>query len=263
MSPWSLPTGDVGTPWPKPDRHVPFPSNSWPKSSIARSRGRRAIGLPARSSSAGRSGRGPGRVLAECPAAGCPGVGRVVAAGGPRGLGLGPRRAISNASESAAWRRSWKSPASGTRRGRSNRCWCRWPRRPRDLLKADRASIFLWDRANHCLIGRPALGVKGGELRVADDRGVVGRVLQSGQPVRVDGATQPEAIDHSVDTQTALSHAHAAVRSPANAVGRAIRRVRTDQQAFRHVHAGRSRGPRSNWPPTRPWPWKTPRTARS
>ncbi len=67
------------------------------------------------------------------------------------------------------------------------------------LLKADRASIFLWDRSNHCLIGRPALGVKGGELRVADDRGVVGRVLQSGQPERVDAATQPEAIDHSVD----------------------------------------------------------------
>ena len=70
------------------------------------------------------------------------------------------------------------------------------------LLKADRASIFLWDRANHCLVGRPALGVKGGELRVADDRGVVGRVLQSGQPARVDHATQPEAIDHSVDKQT-------------------------------------------------------------
>ncbi|MGO9114945.1 MAG: sigma 54-interacting transcriptional regulator [Thermoguttaceae bacterium] len=71
-----------------------------------------------------------------------------------------------------------------------------------DLLEADRASIFLWDRANHCLIGRPALGVKGGELRVADDRGVVGRVLASGEPVRVDGATQPGTIDYSVDTQT-------------------------------------------------------------
>ena len=69
------------------------------------------------------------------------------------------------------------------------------------LLKADRASIFLWDRANHCLVGRPALGVKGGELRLADDRGVVGRVLQSGQPARVDSATQPDAIDHSVGAQ--------------------------------------------------------------
>jgi Nif-specific regulatory protein len=72
----------------------------------------------------------------------------------------------------------------------------------KDLLDADRASIFLWDRANHCLIGRPALGMKGGELRVADDIGLVGRVLRSGQPERVDGATQPETIDHSVDKQT-------------------------------------------------------------
>jgi transcriptional regulator with GAF, ATPase, and Fis domain len=69
------------------------------------------------------------------------------------------------------------------------------------LLKADRASIFLWDRANHCLIGRPALGVKGGELRVADDRGVVGSVLQSGEPARVDNSLQPDKIDHSVDAQ--------------------------------------------------------------
>ena len=51
------------------------------------------------------------------------------------------------------------------------------------------------------MIGRPALGVKGGELRVGDDRGVVGRVLQSGQPMRVDDATQPGVIDHQVDAQ--------------------------------------------------------------
>jgi len=69
------------------------------------------------------------------------------------------------------------------------------------LFHCDRASIFLWDRANRTLIGRPALGVKEGELRVPDDRGVVGRVLQSGQPARVDSATQPDAIDRQVDTQ--------------------------------------------------------------
>ncbi len=33
------------------------------------------------------------------------------------------------------------------------------------LLAADRASIFLWDRTNHTLVGRPALGIPGGELR--------------------------------------------------------------------------------------------------
>ena len=32
------------------------------------------------------------------------------------------------------------------------------------LLEADRASIFLWDKANHVLVGRPALGVAGNEL---------------------------------------------------------------------------------------------------
>jgi len=67
------------------------------------------------------------------------------------------------------------------------------------LLDADRASIFLWDRRAHVLIGRPALGVPGGELRIADDRGVVGGVVQSGQPCRVDAAVEPQRIDRKVD----------------------------------------------------------------
>ncbi|MGD0519125.1 MAG: GAF domain-containing protein, partial [Thermoguttaceae bacterium] len=69
------------------------------------------------------------------------------------------------------------------------------------LLAADRASIFLWDRANHTLVGRPALGIPGGELRIPDDRGVVGQVIQSGEPRRVDVAIEPQAIDRRVDTQ--------------------------------------------------------------
>ncbi len=70
------------------------------------------------------------------------------------------------------------------------------------LLGADRASIFLWDRQTHTLVGRPALGVAGGELRIADDRGVVGRVVQTGLPRRVDSATEPDQIDHKVDAKT-------------------------------------------------------------
>jgi Nif-specific regulatory protein len=69
------------------------------------------------------------------------------------------------------------------------------------LLRADRASIFLWDRPNRCLVGRPALGIKDGELRIPDDRGVVGQVVQSGQPRRVDAAAEPGAIDRHVDAQ--------------------------------------------------------------
>jgi Nif-specific regulatory protein len=69
------------------------------------------------------------------------------------------------------------------------------------LLHADRASIFLWDRPNRCLVGRPALGIKEGELRIPDDRGVVGQVIQTGQPRRVDQSAEPEAIDHEVDSK--------------------------------------------------------------
>ena len=59
------------------------------------------------------------------------------------------------------------------------------------LLDADRASIFLWDRSTHTLVGRPALGVEGGELRVPDDAGVVGQVIRSGWPRRVDSTAEP------------------------------------------------------------------------
>ena len=69
------------------------------------------------------------------------------------------------------------------------------------LLQSDRASIFLWDRPNHTLVGRPALGLPNNELRIPDDRGVVGQVIQTGEARRADAATEPEAINHHVDAQ--------------------------------------------------------------
>ncbi|MBN2216136.1 MAG: sigma-54-dependent Fis family transcriptional regulator [Pirellulales bacterium] len=69
------------------------------------------------------------------------------------------------------------------------------------LLEADRASIFLWDRETKTLVGRPALGVEGGELRVPDDAGVVGQVIRSGRASRVDATAEPDAINRRVDAQ--------------------------------------------------------------
>lgn len=69
------------------------------------------------------------------------------------------------------------------------------------LLGVDRASIFLWDRRNHLLVGRPALGIKDGELRIPDDRGVVGQVVKTGEPCRVDATAEPQRIDRQVDSQ--------------------------------------------------------------
>lgn len=69
------------------------------------------------------------------------------------------------------------------------------------LLGAERASIFLWDRANRSLVGRPALGVEGGELRIPDDAGVVGSVFQTGEARRVDEdiAAEQRQIDRRFD----------------------------------------------------------------
>lgn len=69
------------------------------------------------------------------------------------------------------------------------------------LLDAERASIFLWDRQSRTLVGRPALGVEEGELRIADDRGVVGQVIQTGQPRRVGAGDSHQEIDRTVDRQ--------------------------------------------------------------
>src|SRR5207248_3672853 len=64
-----------------------------------------------------------------------------------------------------------------------------------------RASIFLWDRTTHTVVGRPALGVEGGELRISDDTGIVGQVIHSGQPRRVDAdvPAEQQEIDRRVD----------------------------------------------------------------
>ncbi len=69
------------------------------------------------------------------------------------------------------------------------------------LLNAERASIFLWDKPHKQLVGRPALGVAGGELRIAEDTGIVGQVVSTGETRRVDGDLGQEEIDRSVDKQ--------------------------------------------------------------
>ena len=69
------------------------------------------------------------------------------------------------------------------------------------LLKAERASIFLWDKRTHTLVGRPALGVAGNELRVPDNAGVVGQCVQTGLPRRVDVDIEQDQrdVDRAVD----------------------------------------------------------------
>lgn len=69
------------------------------------------------------------------------------------------------------------------------------------LLNAERASIFLWDKPNKTLVGHPALGVENGELRITETTGIVGQVVQTGESRRVDLETDQDQIDRQVDQE--------------------------------------------------------------
>ena len=69
------------------------------------------------------------------------------------------------------------------------------------LLDAERASIFLWDREQKVLVGHPALGAPDGQLRIADDGGIVGSVVQSGEMGRLDLEDDAGEVDRRVDEE--------------------------------------------------------------
>lgn len=69
-------------------------------------------------------------------------------------------------------------------------------------LRADRASLFLWDRPAKQLVGYPALGVEGGELRIPDKAGIVGSVMQSLQAKRWDSGDPESEVNRRIDQQT-------------------------------------------------------------
>lgn len=69
------------------------------------------------------------------------------------------------------------------------------------LFDSDRATIFLWDRSAGKLVGRPALGLPDG-LVIPDNVGVVGQVVQTGEPLRTSKQHDASAVDRSTDTET-------------------------------------------------------------
>ena len=69
------------------------------------------------------------------------------------------------------------------------------------LFESDRATIFLWDRRAGQLVGRPALGLPNNELVIPEDVGVVGRVVQTGEPMRT-SASDAEMVDRATDQAT-------------------------------------------------------------
>jgi len=69
-----------------------------------------------------------------------------------------------------------------------------------EMLSAERASIFLWEKRRGKLVGRPSLGVEGGKLEVDDNAGIVGAVLESGLPqIWTAGDDRESEVNRSVD----------------------------------------------------------------
>ncbi|MGC1273427.1 MAG: sigma-54-dependent Fis family transcriptional regulator, partial [Planctomycetaceae bacterium] len=68
------------------------------------------------------------------------------------------------------------------------------------LLASDRASIFIWNRERKEVVARPAVGMD--DLRFPDNVGVVGEVLRSGQPTRVDDTATDTRFGKQVDAKT-------------------------------------------------------------
>lgn len=67
------------------------------------------------------------------------------------------------------------------------------------LLDCDRSSIFIWDREQHEVVACPALGMEGGTLRIPDNVGIVGQVIQTGEAIRVDDAYAEPRFNKAVD----------------------------------------------------------------
>jgi len=76
-------------------------------------------------------------------------------------------------------------------------------RRVGELLDAERASLFLVDRAAGQLVLRVAQDLpSGGEIRLPLGSGIAGAAAGSGRPVRVDDAYADPRFDQQVDRQT-------------------------------------------------------------
>ncbi len=71
-----------------------------------------------------------------------------------------------------------------------------------EALDAERATLWLVDQERGDLVARVAVLPEVPQLRLPRDRGVVGHVARSGEPVRIDDASRDPRFDPSVDRET-------------------------------------------------------------
>ncbi len=74
------------------------------------------------------------------------------------------------------------------------------------VMRAERSSLFLYDKAKKVLIGRVTEGMEAGrEFLIPDDRGIAGRVARTGQVANVADPRQDPDFDDAFDRQTGFT----------------------------------------------------------
>lgn len=71
-----------------------------------------------------------------------------------------------------------------------------------ELLDCDRASVFVRDEARKELVAAPALGLADQTLRLPENTGLVGQVISTREPIRIDDAYRDPRFDSSTDAKT-------------------------------------------------------------
>ncbi len=70
------------------------------------------------------------------------------------------------------------------------------------LLDCERATIFIRDSRLKQLIGRPAIGIEGGSLIIAEKAGIAGEVIQTGKAIIIEDVKTDPRFENQIDQQT-------------------------------------------------------------
>ena len=92
----------------------------------------------------------------------------------------------------------------------------------RELVDADRCTVWLWDKTNHQIVTQVAQGIASGELRLPDSAGLVGHCIQTGEELIVNDPYSDSRFNKQTDRETGYVTREIMVIPMRNNVGEVI-----------------------------------------
>lgn len=116
----------------------------------------------------------------------------------------------------------------------------------RELVDADRCTVWLWDKHNQEIVTQVAQGISTGELRLPDDSGLVGHCIQSGKELIVNDPYKDSRFNKQTDRETGYVTREIMVIPMRNNIGEVIGAFQvlnklTGDQSFKPVDLSRLR----------------------